>query len=271
MELANRLNGIRTIEDFSNIDVFIICVSTHKKSNIYAPELDALYSIAKKISIEAKDGALVSIESTITKGTSRKVFEIMNHRVHLVHVPHRWYGPEREVHGVNQIRVIGGASSCCLRLAQEFYGLANGDGFMLNPDGVYQKSSSSDQVPGDKHGRNLSMPLHVVSDIETAELTKLVENSYRYVQIAFAEELYLYCQQNNIDFAQLRSAVNTKWNVDILEPREGIGGHCLPKDAKMFLQSSKSFKSKLLMAAMEADDDYRNYVLHRKSQLIVNK
>ena len=45
----------------------------------------------------------------------------------------------------------------------------------------------------------------------------------------------------------------------ILEPRDGIGGHCLPKDTKMFLQSSKSIKSKILEAAMEADQDYRQY------------
>ncbi|HZC47544.1 MAG TPA: hypothetical protein VE244_00650, partial [Nitrososphaeraceae archaeon] len=45
----------------------------------------------------------------------------------------------------------------------------------------------------------------------------------------------------------------------ILEPREGIGGHCLPKDTKMFLQSSKSIKSKILQAAIEVDQDYRRY------------
>jgi UDP-N-acetyl-D-mannosaminuronic acid dehydrogenase len=79
------------------------------------------------------------------------------------------------------------------------------------------------------------------------------------LQIAFAEDLYLYYQANNINFPQLRDALNTKWNVEILEPREGIGGHCLPKDTKMFLQSSKFKKSKILAAAMEVDEDYRRY------------
>jgi UDP-N-acetyl-D-mannosaminuronic acid dehydrogenase len=72
-------------------------------------------------------------------------------------------------------------------------------------------------------------------------------------------DLYLYCQANNINFPELRDALNTKWNVHILEPREGIGGHCLPKDTKMFLQSSQSLKSKILTAAMEVDQDYRRY------------
>ena len=61
------------------------------------------------------------------------------------------------------------------------------------------------------------------------------------------KDLYLYSQANNINFRELRDALNTKWNVEILEPREGIGGHCLPKDTRMFLESS----------AMEVDQDYR--------------
>ena len=56
--------------------------------------------------------------------------------------------------------------------------------------------------------------------------------------------------------------MNTKWNVQILEPREGIGGHCLPKDTKIFLQSSNS-KSGILTAALKVDQDYRT----RRTQL----
>jgi UDP-N-acetyl-D-mannosaminuronate dehydrogenase len=98
-----------------------------------------------------------------------------------------------------------------------------------------------------------------VSEVEIAEITKITENAHRYLQIAFAEELYLYCQANNINFPELREALNTKWNVEILEPREGIGRHCLPKDTKMFLESSKFIRSKILAAAMEVDEDYKRY------------
>ena len=101
--------------------------------------------------------------------------------------------------------------------------------------------------------------MHTVSTIEIAELTKIIENSHRYLQIAFAEELYIYCQANNILFTELRDALNTKWNVEILEPREGIGGHCLPKDTKMFLTSSK-VRSKILQSAMEVDSLYRDFI-----------
>jgi len=99
--------------------------------------------------------------------------------------------------------------------------------------------------------------MHPVYNMEVAEITKIAENAHRYLQIAFAEDLYLYCQANNINFPELRDALNTKWNVNILEPREGIGGHCLPKDTKMFLLSSKTIRSKILPAAMEADLNYR--------------
>jgi UDP-N-acetyl-D-mannosaminuronic acid dehydrogenase len=109
--------------------------------------------------------------------------------------------------------------------------------------------------------------MHPVSEIEIAEITKVVENADRYLQIAFAEELYLYCQANNINFPELRDAVNTKWNVNILEPREGIGGHCLPKDIKMFLQSSKSIRNKILTTAMEVDEHYRR---SRRDRRIIN-
>jgi UDP-N-acetyl-D-mannosaminuronate dehydrogenase len=108
-------------------------------------------------------------------------------------------------------------------------------------------------------GKGLGIPMHPVSNIEVAETTKVAENAHRYLQIAFAEELYLYCQANNINFPELRDALNTKWNVEILEPREGIGGHCLPKDTKMFLESSKGIRSKILTAAMNVDEDYREY------------
>ena len=115
---------------------------------------------------------------------------------------------------------------------------------------------------------NLGIPMHPVSEIEIAELTKIIENADRYLQIAFSEDLYLYCQANNVNFGELRDSLNTKWNVKILEPRDGVGGHCLPKDTKMFLQSSRSIKSKILMSAMEVDKEYRRFRELRGARLI---
>jgi UDP-N-acetyl-D-mannosaminuronate dehydrogenase len=122
-------------------------------------------------------------------------------------------------------------------------------------------SAASPSIKAD--ARSLKIPMHPVSSIEVAELTKIIENSHRYLQIAFAEELYLYCKANTISFAELRHALNTKWNVEILEPRDGIGGHCLPKDTKMFVNSSNTIRSKILQAAIEIDEDYREYIQNR--------
>ena len=289
LERAEKTAGIKKAINFSGFDVYIICVSTHKQEDMFSPQIDGILSIVQdKISKEAKNGALVAIESTIPKGTSKKVFEMLNHRLHVAHAPHRWYALEEKEHGVNQLRVVGGVCDCCLRVAMQFYDGSEKSSFSLSPQssssnelesqsdievapmavgagggGAGEEKEDSAALSLSRNDGNtakktsLGIPMHPVPDIEIAELTKIIENAHRYLQIAFAEDLYLYCQANNINFAELRDSLNTKWNVNILEPREGIGGHCLPKDTKMFLNSSKSIKSKILEAAIEVDNEYR--------------
>ena len=325
LERAEKIAGIKKAINFSGFDVYIICVSTHKQEDIFSPQIEGLLSIVQnKISKEAKNGALVAIESTIPKGTSRKIFEMLNHRLHVAHAPHRWYALEEKEHGVNQLRVVGGVCDCCLRVAMQFYDgadiLSSSESELTTTTantttmakesitsttattapatanttaattttteltssdddrGSSSSSSSSrrltnnanDNITNNNNNNtdytnrstkkaSLGIPMHPVSDIEIAELTKIIENAHRYLQIAFAEDLYLYCQANNINFAELRDSLNTKWNVNILEPREGIGGHCLPKDTTMFLNSSKSIKSKIIQAAIQVDAEYRMY------------
>ena len=270
MDRAQTTAGIKKATSFSDFDVYILCVSTHKPDDMFSPQIEGLLSIVEKISKEAKNGALVSIESTIPKGTSKKVFEILNHRLHVAHAPHRWYALEEQEHGVNQVRVIGGVCDCCLKVAMYFY-----DGRPENMNNstitTTTTTTTNEKSKSKSKSKSLGIPMHPVSDIEIAELSKIAENAHRYLQIAFAEDLYLYCQANNINFSELRDAINTKWNVHILEPREGIGGHCLPKDTKMFLHSSKSIKSKILQAAIEVDQDYRRYREAREIKGIENQ
>jgi len=229
--------------------VFIVCISTHREDDISSPQIDGLMAITRKIAKEATNGKLVSIESTVPRGTTRKMFEILEHRFHVVHAPHRWYALEEDVHGVNQLRVIGGVCDCCLRTGIRFY------------DGVEhaEEKENLGYYRGNKSYKSLGIPMYSVSTVELAELSKIVENADRYLQIAFAEDLYMFCKANGISFTELRDAVNTKWNVNILEPRDGIGGHCIPKDTRMFLESSE-IKSKILISAQEVDKDYRKYV-----------
>ena len=231
--------GLKNAGDFSGFDIYMVCVSTHNPNDIFAPDTSGLISVAKRLSQEGKEDALVVIESTVPQGTSKQFCEIVGHKMHVVHAPHRWYSAEENEHGVNQPRVIGGVYGCCLKQGMEFFtGTAS-----PNRDG--------------KTNKGLGVPMLPLSKIELAELTKIIENSHRYLQIAFAEELFLYARANGIDFWELREALNTKWNVNILEPRGGIGGHCLPKDTKMFLNSSSLVRSKIISAAMEADDEFR--------------
>ncbi len=194
-------------------------------------------------------GNLYPLKVPVPRGTTRKMFEILEHRFHVVHAPHRWYAREEDVHGVNQLRVISGVCDCCLRTGIRFY------------DGVEQTAEKEDleYYNANKSYRSLGIPMYSVSTVEIAELSKIVENADRYLQIAFAEDLYMFCKANQISFGELRDAINTKWNVNILEPRDGIGGHCIPKDTRMFLESSE-IKSKILMAAQEVDKDYRKYI-----------
>ena len=122
IERAEKTAGIKKAINFSGFDVYIICVSTHRQEDMFSPQIEGILSIVQdKIAKEAKNGALVSIESTIPKGTSKKVFEMLNHRLHVAHAPHRWYALEEKEHGVNQLRVVGGVCDCCLRVAMQFY------------------------------------------------------------------------------------------------------------------------------------------------------
>ena len=219
---------------FKGYDYYIICISTHRSENMFMPFLDGLFDITKKLAHEGKTGALVGIDSTVTRGTSNKVKQILGHRLHVVHVPHRFYVHEKEEHGVRQTRVLGGCEPCCVREARYFY------------------------------ADLLKIPIHIVSSVDIAELTKIAENSYRFLEIAFAEELKMVCDYSDIDFNELRNAINTKWNVKILEAKEGVGGHCLPKDSQMFLDFSNDvLVTSLIRAAKLIDQQYRFHIIQK--------
>ena len=222
---------------FRNYDCYVICISTHRPEDMFVPYLDGLMDIAQRLSHEGKSGALVGIDSTITRGTSQEILKILGHRLHVVHVPHRFFIHEKEEHGVRQTRVLGGCSSCCTSEAVNFY------------------------------GKLLEIPLHIVSTADIAELTKVVENSYRYMEIAFSEELRMVCHNSQIDFNELRSAINTKWNIQILEAREGIGGHCLPKDSQMFLDFSRNMPvTSMIRTAKMIDEKYRSFLTQKATK-----
>ena len=212
--------------DVPQMDVYIICVTTGQANE--RPDLSAVFDVCKKISEKASPSTLVSIESTIVPGTSRKIFEaIFNSKVKLVHAPHRYWADEPVKYGVNQKRVIGAVTPESLTAALNFY--------------------------NDVFG----ILMHVCSSVEVAEMCKITENSHRYLQIAFAEELKMMCAQIGMSFDDLRVAMNTKWNVDLPDARDGIGRHCLPKDIR-YVTSLAS--SAILDSAIEVDEKYREWL-----------
>jgi len=208
-------------------DAYIICVSTW--NSIGKPDLSPVFKISKKISSRTDNDTLVSIESTLVPGTSRRIYySIFQGNVKLVHVPHRYWAEDPVNHGVRQLRVIGGVNKESLDSGKELY-------------------------------KNLlDIPLHEVPSIEIAEVCKISENAYRYIQIAFAEELRMICEDLALDFEKVREACNTKWNTEILEARNGISGRCLPKD--MHLLASLSKYNTLLRASKEVDKQYREWL-----------
>lgn len=228
VERAKR-NGIRARNDLREIpsmDTYVICVSTGLRNS--KPDMSSIYDICSKIA-QIERPNLISVESTVVPGTCRKVYEIFGKNVNLVHVPHRYWSGDPVHYGVQQMRVIGAANDKSLEIGLRFY------------------------------RDNLQIPLHIVSSMEVAEMCKIAENAYRYVQIAFAEELRMICEKLRLDFNEVRKACNTKWNIEILEARDGIKGHCLPKDIH-YLASLTKFNN-LLNGAIKADQIYQDKFL----------
>jgi nucleotide sugar dehydrogenase len=225
--------GVKAYADWSKVpaaEVFIVSVTTGQAGG--CPDLSAVFDVCKQIAAKASASTLVSIESTIVPGTSQKVFkETFNGKARLVHVPHRYWADEPEKHGVNQLRVIGAVNQESLTAGVQLYSEVFG------------------------------IPLHICPTAEVAEMCKITENSHRYLQIAFAEDLKMLCSKIDMDFDALRAAMNTKWNVDLPEARDGIGRHCLPKDIRYLTSLTPSI---LLDAAMQVDTQYRDWLAKQK-------
>ena len=208
------------------VGYYIIAVWTGLREN--EPDITAVEDVISKISETNKD-ALTIIESTIPPGTTRKLSE--KYGIKIAHCPHRYWSVDPIHYGVRQVRVLGAVDEETLQKALDFY-------------------------------QQLDIPVHVVSKVEIAELSKVVENAYRYLTIAFAEYVKMICDKLNIPFWELRQAVNTKWNVELPEARRGIGGHCLPKDIRYLLSLSQRVKVpiEILNGAIEIDDEYKKHI-----------
>lgn len=210
-------------------DIYVICVNTWWRDG--KADMSAVEDVSNKIVNRADEETLVIIESTVSPGTCRRIHEeIFEKQVQLANCPHRLWPTDMEHYGVKQLRILGTIDEESMKKAKEFY-------------------------------QSIHVPVQSVSSLETSEMSKIVENSYRYIEIAYAEELALICEEHELDFNEIRQSCNTLkrkkegWQMQIMEAKEGIGGTCLPKDI-MFLQEICNPAS-LIKGAILADDLYR--------------
>jgi UDP-N-acetyl-D-mannosaminuronic acid dehydrogenase len=225
--------GVKASTELTYADIYILAVNTWHRNGY--PDMSAIEDCVQKVS-ELNSNALLCFESTLAKGTVRTLSKKYN-LSNLAVCPHRWWKQEEDKYGVVQLRVLGALNQESQKNAISFY-------------------------------NSLGIPLHLVNSLELAELSKIVENSYYYLRIAYAEELKLLCDENDVNFNELRDAVNTKWNVDVAEARDGIGGECLPKDIQFLINTYP--QASLLHGAATADINYRAKLHSKKQTAITN-
>ncbi|MHB8173385.1 MAG: UDP-N-acetyl-D-mannosamine dehydrogenase [Nitrospirota bacterium] len=221
-------------------DVFIISVPTPFKSNggSKIPDTSYVEKATESILPCLKEGNLVILESTSPVGTTERVYEIiMNKRPGLSGKIYLAYCPERVLPGhiirelVDNDRIIGGIDAASTDKAKELYEtVCNGNIF--------------------------------ITDSRTAEMVKLVENSFRDVNIAFANELSIICGKLNINVWELIELANRHPRVNILQPGPGVGGHCIAVDP-WFIIAANSSETRLIKAAREVNDSKPHWVIER--------
>ena len=223
----------------SSAEVYLIVVPTPFKGN-HEPDISFVEAATKGIIPLLKKGDLYIIESTSPIGTTEKMQQlIFASRPELKEDIYIAYCPERVLPGnvmhelVENDRVIGGVDESSTQKAISFY---------------------TKYVKGKLHGTNA----------RTAEMCKLVENSSRDVQIAFANELSLICDKADINVWELINLANKHPRVNILQPGCGVGGHCIAVDP-YFIVSDYPMESKIIGTAREVNN-YKSFWCAEKIQ-----
>ncbi len=237
-----KLNNIVFTTKYEKADVYIVAVPTpYVKNN---KKVDATY-VEKAICsvLEVCDsGAIIVIESTISPGTiNRKIRPIVSNcekvkDIHLAHAPERII-PGRMVYELeNNNRTIGVDEE---RVGQQIKRL-------------YQTFCKGKIT---------------VTDVKTAEMTKVVENTYRDINIAFANELAKICRADNLDVYEIIKIANMHPRVSILSPGPGVGGHCISVDP-WFLVGDYPGLANIVLAARKINDSMPEFVLERISEIM---
>jgi len=217
--------------------VYLIAVPTPFKGD-HEPDIAYVEAATRNLIPTLTKGALVIIESTSPVGTTDKMLEIIfAERPELKDEIYMAFCPERVLPGnviyelEHNDRAIGGINKVSTEKAVEFY---------------------SQFVTGKLHKTNA----------KTAELTKLVENASRDVQIAFANELSMICDKADINVWELINLANKHPRVNILQPGTGVGGHCIAVDP-WFIVSEFPKEAKIIRAAREINNYKTQWVIEK--------
>lgn len=231
--------GIRFSTEYQVTDTYIVSVPTpYDKFN---KKVDACYVVAavKSVMDVCPKGATVVIESTVSPGTIdkfvRPVLEAsglkVGHDINLVHAPERIIPGNMVYELMHNNRTIGADNREIGEKIKELYA-----------------SFCQGEI--------------VVTDIRTAEMTKVVENTFRAVNIAFANELAKICRHDNMDVYEIIRICNMHPRVNILQPGPGVGGHCISVDP-WFLVGDYPSLAKVIDESMKTNDAMPDFVLNR--------
>lgn len=228
--------GIKFTTVYQETDIYIISVPT--PYDRFSKKVDPQYVVSamRAVTKAASKGATVIIESTISPGTIDKSIRpeldaAGRNDIRLVHAPERIIPGNMVYELLHNNRTIGADSQETGEMAKKLYA-----------------SFCQGEI--------------VVTDIRTAEMTKVVENTYRAVNIAFANELAKICHHAGMDVYEIIKICNMHPRVNILQPGPGVGGHCISVDP-WFLVGDYPSLARVIDESMRTNDAMPAFVLHR--------
>jgi len=225
-------------------DVFIIAVPTPLKEDKRA-DLSFVLHAARELAVCLKHGDLVILESTSPPGTTRDLLAPLLRDAtglepgvdfHLAHCPERVMPGRILKELIENDRVVGGYTAACAERAREVY------------------------------ARFVEGQI-ILTDATTAEMVKVIENTYRDVNIALANEAALLCEQLDIDFAEVGALANRHPRVHLHKPGPGVGGHCISVDP-WFLVERFPEDARLIRNARERNDAMPEHVVRETMRLL---
>lgn len=225
--------GIRFSTEYQVTDTYIVSVPTPYDE--FSKKVDAKYvqAAVKKIVEVCPEDAIIVVESTVSPGTVDRYVRplVEGKKIHLVHAPERIIPGNMVYELLHNNRTIGADSIDVGEKIKELYA-----------------SFCQGEI--------------VVTDIRTAEMTKVVENTYRDINIAYANELAKICRSGDMDVYEIIRIANKHPRVNILQPGPGVGGHCISVDP-WFLVGDYPGLANIILAARKINDSMPEFVLER--------